>query len=156
MEDNPGVYRLSGEEPPRRRRYIPPPGADPVPDETDDRAGSFDRSMAFDPFPVILIVAVVVWIGLGLATRAWPWAGLILAAVGLLVCLVSKVYLYLLILREDPRHGWLSVVSKWHRLLYLYQNPELTWRPMVVAGCGLLMILTGVFLLLTKLKPGGP
>ena len=48
MEDNPGVYRLSGEEPPRRRRYIPPPGADPVPDETDDRAGSFDRSMAFD------------------------------------------------------------------------------------------------------------
>jgi hypothetical protein len=53
-----------------------------------------------------------------------------------------------------PPH-WLSLVSKWHRLFYLHQNPELTWRPMVVTGCGLLMILTGVFLFLSQIKPGG-
>ena len=157
MNDDPVTYRLSDDEPPpRRRRYVSPPGAERVAAEFDEPEPSpLGRFAGLDPLPFILALVAVLWVGLGLATGVWPWMGLVLAGAGLLVCLASKVYLYWLIFTEDERHGWFSLFSGWYRLIYLHQNPELTWRPAIVAVCGLLMILTGVALFLAKIKPAG-
>jgi hypothetical protein len=156
VPDNPGTYRFSEDEPPRRRRYVPPPGADPHPEFGAPEPSPLGRFAGLDPLPFILAVVAVLWVGLGLATGVWPWMGLVLAGAGLLVCLAGQVYLHWLIFREDERHGWLSLFSDWYRVFYLHQNPELTWRPMLVTACGLLMILTGVALFLAKIKPAGP
>jgi hypothetical protein len=154
VPDDERVFRLRDDRPARRPRYVPPPGFDLHADEPDESPRrSFPGS--FDPFFILLGIAAVFWLGLGLATARWAWMGLVLAAVGLLVCLVSKLYLSLLIFQEDREAGIWSLVSKWYQVWYLHQNVELTVRPMIVGVVGLLMIATGVLLFLARAKVGG-
>jgi hypothetical protein len=148
------TYALSDDDAPRPR-YEPPAESDAdAPARRDDPF--WVRLMEWDPFPLLMFVVVVLWVGLGLAARRWPAAGLGLAGAGLLVCLLGQLYLYALIFRDDPQHALLSFVSKWYRLVYLHFNIELTLRPTIVTGCGVLMVLTGVFVFLNNAKPPGP
>jgi hypothetical protein len=139
------AYRVA-DEPPPERRYRPMKGfrasSEREPDEFDKPA--LKRFLGSDPFPWALALSAVLWIALGLATRAEPLIGLALFFLGLLVCLLSQVWLYVSIFLDDTEAGFLSLLCGWYRLIYLYMNPELTWRPALLALVGILMSITGV------------
>ena len=63
---------------------------------------------------------------------------------GIAACVLSQIWLYVSIFMEDREAGILSFVCGWYRLFYLYMNPELAWRPLVLTGVGVLMMLTGI------------
>ncbi len=147
-------YRLADDPPPKRR---------PVPIRSDSPADEFEpvqhslfsRVMGANPFPILIGVVVLTWVGLGLLAMKWPVVGLVLVAAGLLTVFVGKVYLHALIFHEGgTRHGLLSVFSDWYRLFYLHGNIELTLKPNIVMGCGLLMALTGLFTFLSSMRHG--
>jgi hypothetical protein len=143
-DDMPEPYRLSNERP-TRPRYVRMKGfrasSDRESDEFDKPA--LKRFLGSDPFPWALALCVLVWIGLGLATRAEPLFGVALILAGLAVCFLSQLWLYISIFMDDREAGILSLISGWYRLFYLYSNPELAWRPSVLAGVGVLMMITG-------------
>jgi hypothetical protein len=159
VNDTSGTYALQDDETPAPR-YIPLPGTDPdAPEPGEERDREPEpfgiRLMKWDPFPLVMILSVLLWVGLGLAARRWPPMGLVLVGVGFLVFVIGRVYLYALIYRDDPMHGFLSFMFSWYRVLYLHFNLELTVRPTIISGCGLLMMLTGVFVFLNNAKLGG-
>ena len=57
--------------------------------------------------------------------------------------ILSQLWLYLSIFLDDADSGLLALVSGWYRTFYLYSNPELVWRPGLLAVVGLLMVVTG-------------
>jgi hypothetical protein len=150
-DDDPTPYRLA-DEPLPRQRYRPMRGFrasfEREPDPFDQSA--LRRFFGTDPFPWALALCTLLWVGLGLATRAEPLIGFALVALGLIVCLASQVWLYLSIFMEDTAAGFMSLLSGWYRVFYLYMNPELAWRPSILAGMGILMAFTGIGLFLTR------
>ena len=44
---------------------------------------------------------------------------------------------------DDREAGFMSLLCGWYRVFYLYMNPELAWRPSLLAFVGLLMMMTG-------------
>jgi hypothetical protein len=140
---DPGTYGLADDPPPPRRRYRPMPGAR-ASSERPEEEPALRRFFGLDPFPWVLAICVLVWIGLGLVARQVPPVGFVLVGVGLLVCLLSQVWLYLSIYETDQDSFFWSLLSGWYRLFYLYMNPELVWRPSVLALVGILMALTGI------------
>jgi hypothetical protein len=149
---DPGTYGLS-DEPPPKRRYRPMPGVKASswrpPEEPKLR-----RFFGLDPFPWVLAACVVVWVGLGLMTRVVPIAGMFLAAAGIMVMFLSQLWLYLSIFEDDRDSFILSLLSGWYRIFYLYLNPEIAWRPGVLAAVGLLMCGSGLILFVNNLSPG--
>ena len=142
--DKPTPYRLS-RDPPPGRRYRPMPGvrasSDREPDDFDRPA--LRRLFGTDPFPWALALGVLIWIGLGLGARVTPVCALLLGLAGLAVIVLSQVWLYLSIFMDDVEAGIWSLISGWYRVFYLYSNPELAWRPAMLGGVGVLMLLTG-------------
>jgi len=145
IDDEPTPYQLA-DDPPPKRRYRPMKGfrasSDREPDEFENPA--LKRFLGADPFPWALALCVAIWLGLGLATRTEPLIGFVLVAAGLIVCLLSQIWLYVSIFLEDREAGFFSMLSGWYRVFYLYMNPELAWRPSILAGVGLLMAFTGI------------
>jgi hypothetical protein len=142
--DRPGTYRLSDDPPPRRRyRKMAGAGTDQPISRYDESA--LRRFFGYDPFPWALAVCVFLWVALGFAASHWPPMGFVLMLCGFAVCIFSQLWLYLSIFEEDRTAGILSLLSGWYRLFYLYANPELVWRPALIAFIGLLMIVTGVW-----------
>jgi hypothetical protein len=150
-DDMPEPYRLSSERP-TRPRYRRMKGfrasSEREPDEFDKPA--LKRFLGSDPFPWALALCVLLWVGLGLAARAEPLFGVVLILAGLVVCFLSQVWLYVSIFMDDREAGILSLICGWYRLFYLYANPELVWRPSVLAGVGILMMITGFGMFLTR------
>jgi hypothetical protein len=143
-DDAPDPYRLSDERPPRRR-YRPMPG---VRASSERDADPFDepalrRFLGTDPFPWALALCVLLWVGLAVGARAWVGCAVLLVLAGFVVIVLSQLWLYLSIFLDDADSGLLALVSGWYRTFYLYSNPELVWRPALLAGIGLLMVLTG-------------
>ncbi len=60
--------------------------------------------MVWDPFPAVMFVSVLLWVGMGLAAW-WSPVGLVLCGVGLLVILVGQLYLYALIFQDSYEHA---------------------------------------------------
>jgi hypothetical protein len=154
MSDDPGTYSFS-DRPPPKRKFVPRPRRRFDPDDGDEPAG--DRSdpwWAFDWFWPALLVAGILWVGLGLPAMKWHWVGLGLVAAGLAVIAFGQFYLYMTIREQD---GWetamLAYLFSWHRLLYLHQNIELTLKPNVLSLVGVLMAVTGIGLFLIGLRP---
>jgi hypothetical protein len=149
-------YRLADDPLPKRRRA--PVRTDAPTDDDEPAQDSFlARVMASDPFLIIIGVVVVTWVGLGLLAAKWPVAGFVLVAAGFVTIVVGQVYLYALIYREDgAEKALLSFLCKWYRMFYLFQNIELTLKPNVITGCGLLMILTGLFTFLNSVRHATP
>jgi len=146
MSSDPGEYRLSDEEPPPRRHV--PLRKRPRRDTKDDQLEPetfLVRLMSYDPFPWMAGASVLLWVGLGLASRKWPVVGLVLLGCGLLVIALGQIYLYLLIYLDSPKDALLSFLFGWYRQFYLWQNPELTLKPMLLNFIGLGMVLTGMF-----------
>lgn len=145
--DDPGAYRLS-DEPPPKRRYRAQPGfrasSERDPDEFDQPV--LRRFLGTDPFPWALALCVLLWVGLGLGTRVFPPLGLLLFFLGLAVCFLSQVWLYVSIFMDDQEAGIMSMISGWYRVFYLYMNPELSWRPSLLAFVGLAMSVTGIMM----------
>lgn len=143
--ESPGTYHLS-DDPPPRGRYVRQPGfrasSERDPDEFDQPV--LKRFFGTDPFPWALAVCVLLWVGLGSGTRVFAPFGLLLFFAGLIVCVLSQVWLYLSIFMDDREAGILSLISGWYRLFYLYANPELAWRPAALAAVGLAMSITGL------------
>jgi hypothetical protein len=143
-EGDPEPYRLS-DEPPPKRRYRPMKGfrgsSERDPDEFDQPA--LKRFLGTDPFPWALALCVLIWVGLGLGARATLVCAVFLGLAGLAVIVLSQLWLYLSIFMEDREAGFLSLISGWYRVFYLYMNPELAWRPSLLALVGLLMMITG-------------
>ncbi|MCI0703274.1 MAG: hypothetical protein L0241_19525, partial [Planctomycetia bacterium] len=136
MSDESGTYSLADDDKPRGG-YVPPPEARPESDEEEverEPDSFWIRIMVWDPFPLIMVVAILLWVGLGLSARRWPPMGLVLAGVGLLVILLGQLYLYALIFRDGYEHGILSFFFDWYRLIYLSYNIELTLKPMIISG----------------------
>jgi len=144
-DETPKPYRLSGDPPPRRR-YRPMPGSrassERGPDPFDEPA--LNRFFGTDPFPWALALCILLGVGLGLGTRAWAGCAVLLVLAGFAVIILSQLWLYLSIFLEDADSGLLALASGWYRTFYLYANPELVWRPALLALAGLLMIMTGV------------
>ena len=156
MADESGAYELATDDKPRGR-YVPPPESRPERKPRRRRREPFlARVLQWDPFPVIMLVSVLLWVALGLFARKWPPSGLILCVVGLLVCLVGQIYLYALIFQDGYEHGLLSFLFDWYMLIYLHFNIELTLKPSVIKLTGLFMMLTGIFVFINNIpKPGG-
>ena len=155
MADESGTYGLATDDTPRGR-YVPPPEArSAAPRRRQRRDPFWLRVTQWDPFPVIMLVSVLLWVALGLAARKWPPMGLVLCGVGLLVCLLGQIYLYALIFRDGYEHGILAFFFDWYRLVYLHFNIELTLKPTVISLTGLFMSLTGVFVFINNAKPPG-
>lgn len=142
MPDVPEPYELKDDEPPRSVSF---PGKKRSRIRKHHRDPFLIRLMDWDPFPPIMISAVIAWIGLGLGSRHWPWMSFVLTAVGFFVVVLGQVYQFALIFRDDTTHGIFSMLSGWYRAFYLQANQELTWKPIVISICGLMMILTGTF-----------
>ena len=144
-DDVPQPYRLS-DDPPPKRKYRPMPGvrasSERGPDEFDKPV--LKRFLGADPFPWALAVCAIVWLGLGLGARAWLGCAGLLVLAGLATVVLSQLWLYLSIFLDDVEAGILSLMWGWYRVIYLYMNPELAWRPSLVAAVGLLMMLTGM------------
>jgi hypothetical protein len=147
---DPGTYGLS-DEPPPRRRYRAMPGVK-ASSERPEEEPALRRFFGLDPFPWVLAACVLVWIGVGLATRQVPLLGFALVGLGLMVCVLSQVWLYVSIYETDQDSFFFSLISGWYRLFYLYMNPELVWRPMVLGVVGILMAITGVALFINNAK----
>jgi hypothetical protein len=152
--EDPGTYGLA-KEPPPKRRYRPMKGfkasSEREPDEFDQPV--MRRFLGTDPFPWMLATAVALWIFLGLATRAEPIFGVVLILAGFGVILTAQIWLYVSIFLDDADHGILSLCFGWYRALYLYMNPEVAWRPMLLSFVGLMMILTGAAVGLNGISP---
>ena len=118
------------------------------PDEFDKPV--LKRFLGADPFPWALALCVLLWIGLGLATRVHVAFGGLLFFAGLAICVLAQIWLYLSIFLDDREAGILSLLSGWYRLFYLYMNLELVWRPFVLSAIGVLMMLTSVGLGLSR------
>jgi hypothetical protein len=146
-------YRLS-KDPPPRRRYRPMMGfrgsSERGPDEFDKPA--LKRFLGTDPFPWAIALSVVAWVGLGLAARSFPICSVFLWTGGLAVVVLSQVWLYLSVFFDDPDGGLWSLFCGWYRTFYLYMNPELAWRPSLLALLGLLMMVTGFGLGISHLR----
>lgn len=151
VDDDQTTYQLA-DEPPPKRRYRPMKGfrasSRREPDEFDRPV--LRQFVGSDPFPWVLTFCVLIWIGLGLATKAEPLIGFGLVVVGLLICLLSQVWLYVSIFLEDAEAGFFSLLSGWYRVFYLYMNPDLAWRPSLLAGVGVLMAFTGIGLFIVR------
>jgi hypothetical protein len=151
-----GSYKLS-DEPPPKRRYRPMPGvkasSEREPDEFDKPV--LKRFLGADPFPWALAVCVLVWVALGLAaTKINPFFGLVLILAGTAVIFLSQVWLYVSILMEDREAGILSIVCGLYRVFYLYMNPEVAWRPGVLAAVGVFMMVTGFATFVSQVTSG--
>ncbi len=135
---------------------MPLPDHSPADEEDPPREGSFaEKFMLWDPFPLLITVVVLTWVGLGLWARRKPAVGLVLAGAGLVTVLVGEIYLYALIVRESGiAGGLLSFFFDWYRLIYLHMNMELTLRPNVIVFCGVLMVVTGLFSFVKHAPPG--
>jgi len=146
-----GSYKLSDEQLPKRR-YRKMPGekasSEREPDEFDTPA--LKRFLGADPFPWALAVCVLLWVGLGLGTRVHMAFGVLLFLAGMAICVLAQIWLYLSIFLDDREAGFLSLLSGWYRLFYLYMNLELVWRPFVLSTIGILMMFTSVGLGLTR------
>jgi hypothetical protein len=91
--DTPTTYTLANDKKPCGR-YVPPPEARYDEDNARRKRKPepfWVRLMQWDPFPAIMVVSVLLWVGLGLAARKWPLVVLALGGVGLLVCLVGQI-----------------------------------------------------------------
>jgi hypothetical protein len=146
-------YRLA-DEPPPKRRYRPMKGfrasSERDPDEFDKPA--LKRFLGTDPFPWALALCVLLWVGLGLGNRVTPICSGLLVLAGLAVMFFSQVWLYLSIFMDDMEAGIFSLISGFYRVAYLYMNPELAWRPSLLALVGLLMMITGFGLGISHLR----
>jgi hypothetical protein len=155
MADDYSTYDLTTDDKPRGR-YVPPPESRPERKRRVRREPFWARVMAWDPFPVIMLVSVLLWVAMGLFARKWPPMGLILFVVGLLVCFVGQLYLYALIFQEGYEHGILSFLFDWYKFIFLQFNIELTLKPSIIMLTGLFMSLTGMFVFLNNIpKPPG-
>lgn len=145
-------YRLA-DDPLPKRRPVPVRNNDPT-DEYEPVQDSFwARVMASDPFPILIGVVVLTWVSLGLLARKWPEVGFVLVLAGFVTIVVGQIYLYMLIYREDgAEKALLSFFCKYYRMFYLFQNIELTLKPNIITGCGLLMILTGLFTFISTVR----
>jgi hypothetical protein len=153
MSDDPGTYGFS-DPPPPKRRFVPRRRRSRF-DEYDAPTNSSAAAWwSFDWFWPALLVAGMLWVGLGVPAMKWPWVGLVLAAAGLLVAAFGQFYLYMLIREQD---GWeqamLAYLFSWHRLVYLHQNIDITLKPTVLSVLGVLMTATGVGLFLLGMRP---
>ena len=86
------------------------------------------------------------WIGLGLGARVSPVCSGLLVVAGIATIVLSQVWLYLSIYTDDRASGILSLISDWYCTIYLWANPEVAWRPSLLALVGLLMTITGMAL----------
>ena len=78
---------------------------------------------------------------------------MLLSAVGAMVMVLSQVWLFMSIWEDDQDSFILSLISGWYRIFYLYSNPELTWRPGLLALVGFLMMGSGLILFASNLNP---
>ncbi len=142
---DPGTYGMADDPPPKRRfRHMPgASGHNNIESRSDDRP-TLRKFIGHDPFPWVLALCVLVWVGLGLGARRYPMLGFGLVGAGLIVILLSQIWLYISIYEDDRKSALLSFLFNWYRLIYLYMNPELTWRPTVLAIVGVLMCFTGM------------
>jgi hypothetical protein len=147
----PGTYGLS-DEPPPKRRYRPMPGVK-ASSEREPEEPALRRFFGLDPFPWVLAICALLWVGLGLATRLVPLVGLALVAVGLAVAFLSQIWLYISIFEDDRESFFLALISGWHRLFGLYLDLSIVWRPAVLALVGLLMAVSGMVLMANNLNP---
>jgi hypothetical protein len=152
MSDDPNTYSFA-DPPPPKRRFVPRPKRR-FDDDDDSPPERSEPWWSFDWFWPALLVALGLWIGLGLLTMKWPRMGIGLVVAGLAVAAFGQFYLYMLIREQD---GWeqalLAYLFSWHRFLYLHQNIEMTLKPNVLSGIGLLMTFTGIGLFLVGLRP---
>lgn len=100
------------------------------------------RLIGDDPFPWLICLSVIVWVALGIAGKYSMIFAIALGAMGLFVCFLAQVYLYLSIWESDRGSLLWCLLSDWYRLFYLYSNPEVAWRPTLVAIVGLFMVFT--------------
>lgn len=156
-DEPPEPYRLS-DEPPPGRRYRPMPGVRASsargPDKFDKPA--LRRFLGTDPFPWALALCVVIWVGLGLGNRSWAGCSVVLGFAGMAVIGLSLLWLYLSLFFDDPRDGAVGLISRWYQTLYvrtyLYNYPEVAWRPGLLAFVGFLMTVTAFGLGISHLR----
>jgi hypothetical protein len=147
MADEPEPYRLA-DDPPAKRRYRPMPGVE-ASDKRPPEEPTIKRFIGHDPFPWVLGLCVLVWVGLGLGSRSYPPLAYALLVAGFVVLVASEIYLYISIYETDRASGVFSFLSNWYRFAYLHMNPEVGFRPTVLALVGLLMAFTGMGLSMT-------
>lgn len=149
--DELGTYGLS-EQKPVKRRYVPMKGfkgsSERGPDEFDQPV--LKRFLGTDPFPWALALCAILWLAFGLAARREPVFSIVLLVTGLVVCVLSQLWLYLSIFMDNKASGVLSLFSGWYRFLYLYTNPDICWRPAVLGVVGFLMSVTGMGMMLAR------
>lgn len=156
MPPSSDTYGLADGEPPPPRKYVPIEDRRDDDDEEPPEETPVTRLMMWDPFPLLITVVVLTWVGLGLWARRTPAVGFALATAGLLTIVVGEIYLYAIIVRESGiEGGLLAYFFDWYRLIYLHMNIELTLRPSIVVFCGFLMVVTGVFGAVHRMKPPG-
>ena len=152
-DDEPEPYRLS-DDPPPRRKYRAMPGvrasSEREPDEFDKPV--LKRFLGADPFPWALALSVVVWVGLGLGTKAWGGCAALLILAGIATMFLAQLWLCLSIFEDDRAAGIFALVSDWFRSMYLHMYPELAWRPSVLMVVGALMMFTGIGLGVSGLR----
>jgi hypothetical protein len=144
----PDPYRLS-DDPPPKRRYRPMPGA-AASDDRPPEEPVLRRFIGHDPFPWALAVCVLVWVGLGVGSRSYPPLAWVLIGAGVVIIVLSEIWLYISIYEDDRAHGVFSLLSNWYRFIYLHMNPEIGFRPTILAIVGLLMCFTGMGLSLNR------
>jgi hypothetical protein len=147
MADDPEPYRLS-DDPPPKRRYRPMPGAE-ASNEPPPEEPVLKRFIGHDPFPWALGLCVLVWVGLGLGSRSYHPLAWVLIGAGIVVMVLSEIWLYISIFEENRASGVFAFLSSWYRFIYLHMNPEIGFRPTVLFLVGLLMCFTGMGLSLT-------
>lgn len=127
-------YKLADDPPPPRPRAVS------LSREPDD---SPSRSEPIDLFPFLLGGVVLVWVGLGLAARGRPPVALVLVVAGGVVVALGQLYLLWTICQDNPRDAFWSALFDWYASIWSHLNPDLVWRPFLISGCGLLMMVTG-------------
>ncbi len=147
MADDPEPYCLS-DDPPPKRRYRPMPGAEASTEPPEEPA--LKRFIGQDPFPWALGLCVLIWVGLGLGSRSYHPLAWVLVGTGIVVMVLSEIWLYISIFEENRASGVFAFLSNWYRLIYLHLNPEIGFRPTILAIVGLLMCFTGMGLSLNR------
>lgn len=143
MADDKTTYGLA-DEPPPERRYVAQPGfkASRSRPEQDDTP-AWRKLLAGDIFLWLYAACAVIWVTFGLMARRDPaWAYALMAA-GFGVVAICAVWKILSIFAESPAAGMLSMLSGWYQAIYLRLNPEVAWRPRLLALVGVLMVMTG-------------
>lgn len=154
LSEHPGQYGFA-DAPPPKRKFIPRPRRpfDDYDEPASGRDPGPDPWWAFDWFYPALFISLVLWIGLGLIAMKWPPVGIALGIAGLIVIAFGRFYLFMIIREQDGlEQGLLVFLSRIHSYLYLYQNIEITLKPNILSGVGLLMVLTGMGLTLGGLR----